>query len=369
MNPETCEDTPKTDTSECFEKPDNAFKCAVKYTSSGVDVGGGKITATKEGYGTSTTSQDAACDVALLDAQNKAAELLYYKSLIQNFITGFGDDNYRNVAPLATLDVPKPWQGRFESKPWKYVVTAVIPHLETIEPLWVCVQLLRKQTIRPYIVIVDTGSSPRTREFLERMRAPDLEISYIMSNCYRSSSGPVPVAMDLAHSLCSTEYLFHTHSDVFMRRDDFLQDLICCCEEFSPVVGYRMSDRGWITNEWEWMVGHTATMMHLPTLDRTGATWSMERIYRQDEVLKARAEAVNGWPDTETGYNYILKANGIKPYFIGNDINFQRFVDENIDHVRSYPGAQLYSSEYFKTAEVWMLDAIKEALNRLGIIR
>ncbi len=360
------EECTQIDTSECCGKPEIAHNCNVEFTSSTV-IEGVEYKAKKTGYGTGA-SQDEACAAALEHAKEQAAELLYYKTLIQNFITGFGDDNYRHVAPLATLDVERSWQGRSPKKGWKYQITAVIPHLETIEPLWIAVQLLRRQTVCPYIIVVDTGSTRRTKELLERMRAEDLEIHYIMSNGYRSSSGPVPVAMDLAHSLCQTDYLFHTHSDVFLRRDDFLQDLFCMCCKARPVVGYRMSDRGWITNEWSYMVGHTATMLYLPEIEKTGATWSMERIYREDPILRARAENVNGWPDTETGFNRTLAANGINPIFIGDDLNFVRFIDKNIDHVRSYPGAQLYSKPYWDGAQAWMLDAIKQALKRLGVV-
>jgi len=75
------------------------------------------------------------------------------------------------TAPLHTAECDPPHEGRIQPKPWDYRVTAAIPHLNTIEPLKMCVRLLLAQTERPYILIVDTGSSSEALKELEAMRS------------------------------------------------------------------------------------------------------------------------------------------------------------------------------------------------------
>lgn len=249
--------------------------------------------------------------------------------------------------------------------PWDHEVTAAIPHLNTIEPLKMAVELLRAQTIKPYIMIVDTGSPPDVLRELEAMRSDDLEIHYVAAHAYRHSSEPVTVALDLAQTLCRTKHLFHTHSDCFLRRQDLLEDWMRICDANTPAIGYRMSPREWATKEWEWMVGHTALMLYMPSIHRAGATWSFQRIHYGYNYPWLEC---GGWPDTETGFNRALRDAGIKPVFLGYDRNYERQVDDSIDHCRSYPGSKLYISErpeYHENAKVWIADALKEGAERL----
>ena len=275
-------------------------------------------------------------------------------------------NTFHLVAPVGTVDVPPHFPGRCERKPWDYKLTAAIPHLNTIEPLRMCVEVLRHQTHRPYLMIVDTGSPPAAMAELEKMRAEDCEIHCIAGHAYRHASEPVTAALDLAQSLCRTELLFHTHADCFLRRDDFLEDISAQCTAATPVVGYRLSSREWATDEWEWMIGHTATICHMPTIHRIGATWSYQRIHHD---FGYPWHAGIGWPDTETGFNRALRDAGIKPVFIGDDRNYERQTDENIDHVRSYPGSKLYDGGYHAKAVDWMAAAMSEASERIGLCR
>ncbi|MEQ1862996.1 MAG: glycosyltransferase family A protein [Chthoniobacteraceae bacterium] len=255
------------------------------------------------------------------------------------------------VAPLA---------GGFTgtSRSWAHRVTACIAHLETPEPLRVCIELLRAQTERPYIIVVDTGSSLGTQAELAQMRAADVEIHLVRGHSYRHASEPVAVALDLAHARCHTEFLFHTHSDVFLQRFDFLSDLLALCTAANPVVGYRMTERH--HPDWKHMVGHTSLMLHMPTINRAGAQWSMQRAHDRYGIPWCTGKP--GWPDTETGFNYDLWAAGIAPLFIeGQEKNFECFRDANINHVRSYPGAKQYSPAHFARAEIWMRQAMDEA--------
>lgn len=266
------------------------------------------------------------------------------------------------IAPLGTADVDKV-NGRIEKKPWDYKVTAAIPHLDTLEALQACIAVLRAQTERPYIMVVDTGSHPAVRDQLERMRADDLEVHYIACHAWRHSSEPVTAALDLAQTLCRSKLLFHTHADCFLRRPDFIESLARTCNANTPAIGYRMSPREWATKEWEWMVGHTVLMLYMPSIHRAGATWSFQRIHY---AYGYPWRVASGWPDTETAFNHSLRDAGIVPVFIGYDQNNVRQVDDNIDHVRSYPGNKVHGvGEYKAKTVVWIEEAMREAYARV----
>jgi hypothetical protein len=254
------------------------------------------------------------------------------------------------------------WEGRCVPRPWEYDCTVQIPHYETPETLETILALYRAGTARPYFLIIDTGSSRETRALIEKHRAPDCEIHHILGHGYRHASEVVCAAMDVGMTLCRTEKLYVTHADVFPMRRDLLETLGNRCTAENPVVGYRMSDRSWLTSLWEQCVSHTCTMLFMPTMHRQGLTWSYGRIV---SAFGYDPMAPGGWPDTETGFNMALIDAGIVPDFIGQDVNYVRTTDENIDHVRSYPGAKLYSSEHFRHAARWMVDAIREANDRL----
>jgi hypothetical protein len=244
-------------------------------------------------------------------------------------------------------------------------VTAVIPHLNTPRSLRWVVETLRHQSEKPYILVIDTGSDETTARALEALRAEDLEIHYLKCHAWSDPADPVAAAMDTAFALCHTTYMYCTHADCFIRRGDWLQWLLARCGEIHPVVGYQMSDRSWLTRDWEWMVSHTATMLHMPSLLRVGACWSLQKY----QAMKAIYPVDNpGWLDTETGFNWSLRRAGIVPVLLGAEVNYERQTDENIDHVRSYPSATLYhvgTPEYRAGREAWMETAIQEAKARV----
>ena len=266
------------------------------------------------------------------------------------------------VAPLGCRGRERPWEGALARKPWDYQVTAVIPHLETPETLAVLLELLALQTVRPYVLLIDTGSSAAAVRTLEALRRPDVEIHYLRAHGYRHSSAPVTTAMDVAFALCRTPYLFCTHSDVFPRRRDLLEWLLGLCREDQPVVGYEMSPRPG-GNGWRNVVSHTCTMLHMPTMRRIGATWSFERYWESGEALPLQ----HGYPDTEQPFDRCLRRAGIYPRLIGHDANHARYVDQNIDHVRSLSGLKLYDAggELHRLCR-WKLDrALGEAQVRI----
>lgn len=248
--------------------------------------------------------------------------------------------------------------GKLPCKPRFYRVTILIPHLETIECLPVCIELLQKQTIRPYIVVVDTGSTPPTCAKLEEMRTENVEIHYIKSHGWSHGSEPVTAALDLGLSLCQTPYLFCTHVDVFPMRQDLLEFMLTQCSSTVPVVGYEISPRG--SNEWEGCFGHVCTIFHVDTLHSIGATWAMRRVFVETPGLQGTC----GWPDTETALNRVIKRAGLKTKIIGKDNNDSRFINRDFDHVRSYTVRKIHGGNFEQSATL-LQDALQRAQARV----
>lgn len=381
---------------QCAKERPIGQTSVVKFVSAYI-LRGRRIKAVGEGYGYGETSQEAR-EMALTRAKDSAARKLFEKikvfssaqKFLENLWVALGGEPRKPlvvsrsvepelvevqrlepptvqqsslIAPHGTRDIHLKWEGRCEIKPWEYDVTVGMAHLNTPEELEVVVKVLRKQSIKPYIIVVDTGSSDENRIALERMRAPDLEIHYIAGHGYRHSSEPVAVALDLIQALCRTEHLFQTHTDVFLMQKDFLEMMKSLVNEKVPAVGYRMSPRDWATTDWEWMIGHTASMFHMPTLAAKGVTWSMQRMNSQFGIS---FENVGGWPDTETGFNHALRAGGIKPVFIGHDENYKRYTDNYIDHARSHAGTKEYAPDLYEKCVGWIEAAKKEALERIA---
>lgn len=271
-------------------------------------------------------------------------------------------EHFHHIAPLGCLDIDRKFEGRAVKKPWDYQITAAIPHLNTVPQLRAVIALLRLQTERPYIIVMDTGSPPDVCAELEAMRAEDIEIHFIRGHGYRHSSEVVCVALDLAHSLCRTSYMFHTHTDCFPKRRDLLETYMRMCNANTPVIGYRMSPRDWATDEWKWMVGHSALMLYMPSIHRIGATWSYQRMAVQWHYPW---QTHPGWPDTETGFNCALRDAGIKPVFTGHDRNFERQTDDNLDHCRSHAGSKVYSPDHYQKMQGWMEAALSDAFQRV----
>ena len=149
------------------------------------------------------------------------------------------------IAPCGHVNA---WEGAIAKKPSEYNITAVVPHLNTPEILGTCVQLLNLQTEKPYILIVDTGSSDETCAIIESLRAENVEIHYIKSHSWRHPSEPVSAAQDLALILCKTKYMFCTHADCFLKKQTLLSEWLDLMSKYS-VVGYRISPRtypGWV---------------------------------------------------------------------------------------------------------------------------
>ena len=258
----------------------------------------------------------------------------------------------------------KPWEGNCQKKPWEYEITAIIPCLDTYELLSTGIELLRLQTIKPFIIIIDTGSTEEQLEKIIGLRDEDVEVHSIRLNGTPHPSDFPAMAMDLAFSLCRTEYLFATHADCYLRRRDFLEYLLDLCKTKSPAVGYELTERA--HQDWKGMLSHTASMYNMPTMDKIGFGWSLRRLCNNFNIKDYSPDPLKpNWPDTEILGNYILRKNKIKPYLIGGEKNIERTVDENIDHFRTYTAGKLYSPEFYEVTKSWYKEAKKEAEQRI----
>jgi hypothetical protein len=272
------------------------------------------------------------------------------------------------VAPDRVTGNSKPWTGTVAKKPHEYSVQVVIPHIDTPEPVELAVELWRAQTVRPYITIIDTGSISPHRERIEALRADDVEVHAIACNGYEHPSQPVSIAQDVALAVCQQEYQFCTHSDVFPMRPDVLEWFVARCSSAAPAVGYEISPRdhvaaGWLQRHWRGLLGHTATMLHAPTIKRRGITWDYQRAMGQVELDASNLSDF----DTEVGFGLLLRHAGVLPTIVGHDVNRKRQTDELIDHVRSHSSSSLYDPKYHSgNCSRWMGLAMAEARERLA---
>ena len=262
---------------------------------------------------------------------------------------------------------PNAYLGKIAKKPWEYACEVWIPVMDTTDTLPYVIELLRHQTKRPFIVLVDTGSTNNSFLSLEEVYQDqeDIELHRLRFKSVRHSSDYPAIAMDLAMSACRSDHLFCTHSDVFLKKQDAIERLIDLCDEFRPAVGYRMSPRE--HSDWERMVSHTCTMLHIPTMDRINAAWSLRKLCHRKglEFVPNHPKMGNNWPDTEILLNYILWENNFTAKLIGTENNQERTNDEWIDHCRSLTAARLYSPETAKIRKQWVDDAIDKAIQRL----
>lgn len=257
------------------------------------------------------------------------------------------------------------YKGKLSRKPWDYACEVSIPVLDTPDELWHTVQLLRLQSARPFISIIDTGSSREMFAQIEALRADDVEVhSFRFSAVHHPSDFPA-IACDFSLSACRNQFLFLTHADVFLRRRDFLAEMLdtCCAER--PAVGYQMSPRA--HDGWQNMVSHTATMLHMPTMWRIGAGYSLARLCSITGAEHRPNSVTNNWPDTECLLSIILREHGIEPYLIGTENNYEPTIDENIYHARSLTAGKLYAPLHAEKAQRWADDAKAEARRNINL--
>jgi hypothetical protein len=218
-------------------------------------------------------------------------------------------------------------------KPWQFNVTVSIPHLNTIDMLRACLSCLRWQTERPYIHIIDTGSTPAVKAELESFNADDCEVHYLHAGPQRHPSALIAVAIDLGISLTWTERHYTTHVDVLLKKKNWIETLAKLCNAARPVVGYEMSPRDWVTDLWRGIVGHTTTMMYVPTIRTLGLIWNMPYAF---SMLGVQPGVTAGWPDTESGFGMLCRGAFVRIHLVGHETNDPFYEDENLHHIRSY---------------------------------
>lgn len=271
-------------------------------------------------------------------------------------------DTFSLVSPIGTGRIVA---GVGRKKPWEYRATAIIPHLNTPDHLRVVIELLRLQTQPPFIIVVDTGSPFAVCEELETLRSEDVEIHFVRGNGYSHTSEPVCVALDLGMARANTPLIFLTHTDCFPMRRNALEWIGNQVSEATPVVGWEMSERSWLTDEWRGMVSHTFTMLHSVTMRRIGASWHMGRA--RDQLGLGAGYRSDDWPDTETAFSYCLRAAGVEVKLLGSEVNSQRQTTEWWDHGRSLTGQTVYSAgtEHADAATARAGDALADAEARV----
>lgn len=272
-----------------------------------------------------------------------------------------------NYAPAKNQDhTTKAWEGSSPKKPWDYKVTACIPVLDTPEELELVVKLLELQHERPFVQIIDTGSSPENWERIEALRSESVEVHQLRFAGVLHPSDFPAIAMDFAFGSARTEYLFATHADCFLRSQNVVGELLGLCNESCPIVGYEITPRS--HQDWRGMVSHTCSIYHMPTMDKLGVGWSLRRLCRLFGIHDTRPDPLRpNWPDTELLPNYIVRNAGFTPKVIGTEENFCRTVDHRIDHCRTLTAGKLYSPEYFVKANEWAEDACKQARERIAL--
>jgi len=244
----------------------------------------------------------------------------------------------------------RPWEGKHPIKPWDHAVTAAIPCIDTPELVSLVVELLLLQDVRPFVVIIDTGSTPENMEKLRKLERPGVEIHSLRFEGVMHPSDFPAIAMDFAFARCQTEWLFCTHADCFLKRRDVLSEFIRLAKEHeTPAVGYQISERP--HEGWEGMVSHTATLLRMDDMLRHGFSWNQRRICLLSGIGKHFPDpSRNNWPDTEIMLNVGMREVGITPFLVDRDdpveINYRRNEDHRIDHVRSYTSGLLWNFKH-----------------------
>ena len=271
------------------------------------------------------------------------------------------------TVPIRDERDPVIWQGRMHRKPWHFLITAAIPCLDHAVETAAVIELLRLQTCKPYIILVDTGSCARELAKLETLRAQDVELHLIRRNAMQHPCDSIAAAMDLAFSMADTPYVYTTHQDCFLRARHWLQHLVDNIHGLAA-IGYRLSPRKF--PGWEQHLGHTSTLFSVAEWDRLGATWSLRRAAGLLGVGRpANDMTIFDAIDTEAAFNARFIQAGAKTAIVGYEENFVRTLDDNIDHPRSLVCTGLYYPPSYQARREAADLALQAALVRIRLWR
>lgn len=272
----------------------------------------------------------------------------------------------QEIAPLRNqTPETKPWEGSITKKPWEYDITVIIPVIDTWEPLSLVIQLLKLQTNKPYIIIIDTGSLPDNYKKIEEFRDESTEVHSLKLNSVQHPSDFVSMACDLGAALCRTEYMFYTHSDCFLMKRTVLEEFLNLCKQGNPAVGYQITERR--HEGWEKMFGHSALILETKFYIENRLQWNLKSFDYMFSTGHHKPDITRpNFPDTETQLNILYQDINIKPLLIGGEKNFKRNINEHFDHVRTFASGLLYSPQYYSKCREWMISAMEDARKRIA---
>ncbi|MDB5345230.1 MAG: hypothetical protein JWP89_3607 [Schlesneria sp.] len=203
----------------------------------------------------------------------------------------------------------------------------------------------------PSLLVIDTfGRLDGNPELKSKLRDnPRVELASLNlkhPTCSGHVSDPVAYAHDYAFARCHTKYLLATHVDVFPLH----RGVVTYMESqmnYGGVAGWGMSPRGpEAKHAWEnglpypemnpfsdAVMGMVCTIYDIPTLDRSGASWSIRRGHHEFALPRVQSEW--GWPDTETTFAKIMAHQGVTMRFLGRETNFENQETEHWLHARS----------------------------------
>lgn len=257
-------------------------------------------------------------------------------------------------------------------------VTVNLPHrgtaslVESVLPLWL------HQSVPVVVDVVDTGSDPSTIGQLQDTvaRHEGSRLHTISPRAWKHPSESIALACDFSLMYAETEYVLYSHVDVFPHSRHLVHWLMDQCSAECPVVGYEISPRdhvvGYLSKvrkdngkrEWKGMVGHSLTMVHLPTIRAyRGLCWRYDEHFLK-EFAYLEPHEFAGW-DTEVSFNLWLRYYGVEPKIVGHDRNMEHFVDRWHGHARSYPGSLLFNHPHLAAACQWADVEVRQAATRL----
>ena len=236
--------------------------------------------------------------------------------------------------------------------PFNHLVTVNIAHKNTPEDVKTICDLWSMQNQKPVIRIVDTGSNPINKKAIEEYDCKyntfiDKQFLAFDPMLTRHQIEPVSAAMDLCVSMCGTKYAIFTHSDVFIKRRDIIDEMIYHCQTKSPVVGYRISMPRPYDLPFPDMVGHQLLCVDMEVIDCNGGMqWSIRRAARNYGFRDWRQCVCPNWfPDAEILMNLMFHENKIHPYIIGQERPTGVFQDDRLVHLRGLTASAVYYTD------------------------
>lgn len=220
-------------------------------------------------------------------------------------------------------------------------VTITIPHYQTEELVKVCLRSIRKFTAMPYrVIVVDNGSADGSLAYLRSVTW--ITLIERTGEILRPGSWAHGSALDIGLANTDTEFFLALHSDVFIKREGWLDRLLAAVQQ-SPAVACTGAGKLEVRSPLRRALKKIeAFLQHQPALGGAGAGPGMHQapaeyirttcaLYRA-EVLKQ--EGLSFMPQEERGWT---SGQGLYYALIGRGYA-TRFIDpeelgREIDHL------------------------------------